>query len=156
MWHYVRSEPQLWTVGCGEPGKNWTPDSDHDSSESAAKRVAFLNGGDAKPTPETENWADYLAMAKGKSIEAEAGSYNDSRDAIDYAIMYATIAQAESMAQVVSLLKRIADSLHAQVSLAYGAPPSPVDYDAGLISPGDVVQKWAVGDDHRELGIFGE
>lgn len=40
MWHYVKTEPNLWTVGFGE-GKNWTTDSDH---ESAANRVAFLNG----------------------------------------------------------------------------------------------------------------
>ena len=43
MWHYVKTEPNLWTVGFGE-GENWTTDSDHDSKESAANRVAFLNG----------------------------------------------------------------------------------------------------------------
>jgi hypothetical protein len=44
MWYYKQTEPQLWTVGHGE-GKDWTTDSDHDSQDSAARRVAYLNGG---------------------------------------------------------------------------------------------------------------
>ena len=45
MYHYIRTESQLWTVGTGDvKSKTWEPESDHDSEESAAKRVAFLNG----------------------------------------------------------------------------------------------------------------
>ena len=44
MWYYQQSEPSLWTVGHGD-GQGWTADSDHDSRESAARRVAHLNGG---------------------------------------------------------------------------------------------------------------
>ena len=42
-WYYKQTEPGLWTVGHGE-GTSWTTDSDHDSRESAAARVAYLNG----------------------------------------------------------------------------------------------------------------
>lgn len=45
MYHYIRTEKQLWTVGTGSTiDRSWEPESDHDSEESAAKRVAFLNG----------------------------------------------------------------------------------------------------------------
>jgi hypothetical protein len=46
-YHYVQSEPGLWTVGTGTPGKggNWEPESDHESREAAAERVRYLNGG---------------------------------------------------------------------------------------------------------------
>lgn len=46
-YHYIQSEPGLWTVGTGRPGKggDWEPESDHESREAAARRVAFLNGG---------------------------------------------------------------------------------------------------------------
>jgi hypothetical protein len=46
-YHYIQSEPGLWTVGTGTPGKggNWEPESDHESPEAAAERVRYLNGG---------------------------------------------------------------------------------------------------------------
>jgi hypothetical protein len=46
MWVYIRSEPGLWTVGFYSPDGAWHPDSDHDSTEKAAARVHFLNGGE--------------------------------------------------------------------------------------------------------------
>jgi hypothetical protein len=51
-WVYVRSEPQLWTVGFYDPAEKWHSDSDHPSRELAAHRVHYLNGGesDAKPS----------------------------------------------------------------------------------------------------------
>lgn len=42
---YVRSEPGLWTVGFYDPDGKWHPDSDYNSTEEAAKRVNWLNGG---------------------------------------------------------------------------------------------------------------
>ncbi len=42
---YIKSEPQLWTVGFYDPKGEWHPDSDHDNREEAADRVAYLNGG---------------------------------------------------------------------------------------------------------------
>ena len=44
MYVYIRSEPGLWTVGFYDPDGKWHTDSDHESQESAACRVAWLNG----------------------------------------------------------------------------------------------------------------
>jgi hypothetical protein len=44
-WVYIKSEPELWTVGFYDPSGKWNADSDHDSREEAAKRVHYLNGG---------------------------------------------------------------------------------------------------------------
>ena len=45
MYVYIQSEPGLWTVGFYEPNGKWQPESDHNSSEKAAERVHYLNGG---------------------------------------------------------------------------------------------------------------
>lgn len=45
---YIRSEGQLWTVGFYDPDGRWVPESDHGSSDEAAARVHWLNGGAAK------------------------------------------------------------------------------------------------------------
>lgn len=42
---YVKSEPNLWTVGFYSPDGKWNPESDWPSSEQAAQRVHYLNGG---------------------------------------------------------------------------------------------------------------
>ena len=48
MYVYIESEHNssgsLWTVGFYDPQGNWRPESDHDNSEKAAERVAWLNG----------------------------------------------------------------------------------------------------------------
>ena len=44
---YIRTEPALWTVGFYAPDGTWQSESDHGSSEEAARRVAWLNGGPA-------------------------------------------------------------------------------------------------------------
>ncbi|MEV0292582.1 hypothetical protein [Nocardia sp. NPDC050710] len=41
---YMRTEPQLWTVGFYKPNGEWEPESDHDRKDRAADRVIFLNG----------------------------------------------------------------------------------------------------------------
>lgn len=56
-WVYLRSEPGLYTVGFYDPRGGWHADSDYDTTENAAARVHYLNGGDptpASPTPEGE------------------------------------------------------------------------------------------------------
>jgi hypothetical protein len=45
MYVYIRSEPQLYTVGFYDPNGKWISESDYDTSEEAAKRVHYLNGG---------------------------------------------------------------------------------------------------------------
>lgn len=44
-WVYVRSEPNLWTVGFYSPDGKWHTDSDWEYKEQAAERVHYLNGG---------------------------------------------------------------------------------------------------------------
>jgi hypothetical protein len=44
MYVYVKSEPGLWTVGFYKPDGSWESESDHESSQAAAERVAWLNG----------------------------------------------------------------------------------------------------------------
>jgi hypothetical protein len=44
MYVYIKSEPQLWTVGFYDPNGKFQPESDHDNTEDAAARVAYLNG----------------------------------------------------------------------------------------------------------------
>lgn len=39
MYVYIQSEKHLWTVGFYDPQELFQTDSDHDSKESAAKRV---------------------------------------------------------------------------------------------------------------------
>jgi len=46
MYVYIRSEPNLWTVGFYAPDGKWNSESDYSSREEAAKRVHYLNGGD--------------------------------------------------------------------------------------------------------------
>jgi len=45
MYVYIKSEPQLYTVGFYDPQGKWISESDHDTKESAARRVHYLNGG---------------------------------------------------------------------------------------------------------------
>lgn len=45
MWVYIETEPRLWTVGFYTPTGDFSSDSDHDTRESAAQRVHYLNGG---------------------------------------------------------------------------------------------------------------
>jgi len=45
MWVYIRSEPNLYTVGFYSPSGEWHTDSDHGDREDAARRVHYLNGG---------------------------------------------------------------------------------------------------------------
>ncbi len=42
---YIKSEPQLWTVGFYKPDGKFEPESDWPSSDKAAERVHYLNGG---------------------------------------------------------------------------------------------------------------
>jgi len=44
---YIRSEPGLYTVGFYSPDGEWHPESDYCSSDEAARRVHYLNGGAA-------------------------------------------------------------------------------------------------------------
>lgn len=46
-WVYVKSKgEELWTVGFYKPDGKWEAEGDYSTSEAAADRVHFLNGGD--------------------------------------------------------------------------------------------------------------
>lgn len=49
MYVYIQSEHSsehnLYTVGFYKPDGDWDPESDHSTSEEAAKRCHYLNGG---------------------------------------------------------------------------------------------------------------
>ena len=49
MYVYIRSEPNLWTVGYYLSSGAFHPESDHDTAEQAAARVHYLNGGSTVP-----------------------------------------------------------------------------------------------------------
>lgn len=42
---YIRSEPNLWTVGFYDPSGEWHTDFDYSNPNDAAARVHYLNGG---------------------------------------------------------------------------------------------------------------
>lgn len=48
---YIRSEPNLFTVGFFRPDGEWDADSDYNTKSEAALRVAFLNG-----SPDFNSW----------------------------------------------------------------------------------------------------
>lgn len=45
MYVYIKSEPNLWTVGFYDPNGKWISESDYNLKEDAAERVHWLNGG---------------------------------------------------------------------------------------------------------------
>lgn len=50
MYVYIKSEPNLWTVGFYNPDGVFKSESDHDNRIAAGERVHYLNGG---ATPQT-------------------------------------------------------------------------------------------------------
>lgn len=46
MWVYIRTEPNLYTVGFYDLAGKWHTDSDWETREAARKRVNYLNGRD--------------------------------------------------------------------------------------------------------------
>lgn len=59
---YKKTEPGLWTVGCDDPQGKWHPDSDWNTTQEAADRCHYLNGGNppAKPMPDNEDAQELL------------------------------------------------------------------------------------------------
>ena len=48
MYVYIKTEPQLYTVGFYDPQGEWQPEGDYSTKEEAADRVAYLNGGEKR------------------------------------------------------------------------------------------------------------
>jgi hypothetical protein len=102
-WVYIRSEPTLWTVGFYDPSDRWQPESDHGTSEEAAKRCAWLNRGAVAAQVEQETieriarvtidlftntqWAshdDLVARVVARLYPAPADTV--SRERLDYCV----------------------------------------------------------------------
>jgi hypothetical protein len=83
MSYYYRSfEPGLWTVGTDDGGR-FTPESDHDSPQEAAARVAELNG-NGNPAALLRLAADLGALAqswadRGTAAHADANRLGPGR-----------------------------------------------------------------------------
>lgn len=51
---YIRSEPNLWTVGFYNPSGEFQSESDHSNTNAAAARVSYLNGNPVAPEVEVD------------------------------------------------------------------------------------------------------
>lgn len=68
-WVYIKSEPRLWTVGFYKPDRIFEPESDHSSSDDAAKRAHYLNGGEDADTRQLRDLlAEVLADLKAGDV----------------------------------------------------------------------------------------
>ena len=64
MYVYLRSEPQLWTVGFYTPDGKWVSESDYECRDDAAERVHWLNGG-GKPSDTIKDFLLDLSRMSG-------------------------------------------------------------------------------------------
>jgi ribosomal protein S16 len=64
MYVYIKSEPQLWTVGFYTPSGEWVSESDYECREDAAERVHWLNGG-GKPSDTIKDFILDLSRMSG-------------------------------------------------------------------------------------------
>lgn len=64
MYVYIRSEPNLYTVGFYSPDGKWNPDSDFGTRDEARQRVNYLNGGNdlAKLKTELDNFKSLVNL----------------------------------------------------------------------------------------------
>ena len=82
MFVYIRSEPGLWTVGHYDPSGKWVAESDHTTTDAAARRVAELNGA-AAPTEAARSgvpwrWNKPAAKVMAAFLESVAQSAGGS------------------------------------------------------------------------------
>lgn len=82
MHTYIQSEPGLWTVGHYDPQGKWQPESDHGSTDAAAARVHFLNGGNPGLLPIVKAAREVLATAICKDHMRQASARMALRDAL--------------------------------------------------------------------------
>ena len=73
MYYYKKSEPGLYTVGTNNEKGQWESESDHESRDEAAKRVAFLNGG--SNDSDMEEWRKEFNKWKSEKNQHEVKHY---------------------------------------------------------------------------------
>ncbi len=107
MYVYLRSEPQLWTVGYYDGKQKWIPESDHSSSDDAAERVAWLNGdGDAYAFPISRSELESLRFRLKEANElVEPLTYENDR------LKAANVRMAERIAELEEELQNIRDEV---------------------------------------------
>lgn len=64
---YIKSEPQLYTVGHYDPTGKWHTDSDHNDRNEAAARAHYLNGGTDRRARDIEEAARALLACAGRA-----------------------------------------------------------------------------------------
>jgi hypothetical protein len=78
---YIKSEPNLYTVGFYRPDGCWEPESDWRRSEDAAEQVHYLNGGQRKEVGHREQrigariWPPPEATIDPNSYESRVEDY---------------------------------------------------------------------------------
>ena len=63
MYVYIKSEPQLWTVGFYTPDGEWIAEEDFECRADAAERVHWLNGGGKSSDTINEFFLDLSRMS---------------------------------------------------------------------------------------------
>lgn len=76
---YIKSEPGLWTVGFYAPSGKWEPESDFNSTDKAAERVRWLNGGRVKPGLPQEHLDAMLKVCEAARQHRNDGHYTGQR-----------------------------------------------------------------------------
>lgn len=71
---YIKSEPQLWTVGHYDPSDKFIPESDHNTESDASERAAFLNGADTRGAKLERFWQRHSEWSQATfGTDAERG-----------------------------------------------------------------------------------
>lgn len=98
-WVYLKTESNLYTVGFYDPKGKWNPDSDHETSDAAALRVHFLNGGATTPDMLQAGEMALLAfdtliglMSREGQMPHGRRDFHEERDALRSAIAQAKAA----------------------------------------------------------------
>lgn len=86
MYVYIKSETNLWTVGFYKPSGEWEPESDCGSTQVAAERVHYLNGGGLseqvqEQEEQIENLKD-IVRALGTELRAEVVGFLNYRNLV--------------------------------------------------------------------------
>lgn len=85
---YIKSEPELWTVGYYDPQGRWNPESDHGSLSEAVARTAYLNGENTSADARLK--MHYLGLANLLGTVASSVEDTELRDMIEVALHVVT------------------------------------------------------------------
>lgn len=116
MYVYIRSEPQLWTVGFYDPSGKFQTDSDHESPDKAAERASELNGNSTKHASHVEHLKRMLKRQYDRILELE--SIIESIDGeFPQAIHGDAVKSLASRLEIQEILKRYATDKEEQAAM---------------------------------------